>query len=230
MNSPRPHTNSGSGSTPDGADIWFLIDRSGSMTSIADDVVTGFDRFFAEQRQIAGDTTVTIIQFDDETPHDVIVDALLVGKVISIRDLFEPRGMTPLYDAAALLLDRAEAHRGDPDDQLVVIFTDRLENASHQWTHKTLFARINALGSKGWTFVFLGANQDSYATGAQLAMPAGNVSNFRADAQGVAAMTDGLSRSVSEWRRKPRDQRRRDSGQFWGGKREAETVLRSSDR
>ncbi len=78
--------------------------------------------------------------------------------------------------------------------------------------------------------MFLGANQDSYATGVQLAMPAGNVSNFRADALGVAAMTDGLSRSVGEWRRKPRDQRRRDGGQFWGGKKEAETVLGSSDR
>jgi Mg-chelatase subunit ChlD len=230
MNSPHPHTNTGSNSTSDGADIWFLIDRSGSMTSIADDVVTGFDRFFTEQREIAGDATVTIIQFDDETPHDVIVDAQPVAKVPSIRDLFQPRGMTPLYDAAALLLDRAEAHRGDPDDQLVVIFTDGHENASHEWTHKQLFARINGLRSKGWTFVFLGANQDSYATGAQLAMPAGNVSNFRADAVGVAAMTDGLSRSVTEWRRKPRDQRRRDGEQFWGGKKEAETIVGSSDR
>jgi hypothetical protein len=75
----------------------------------------------------------------------VIVDAEAVDKVISIRDLVEPRGMTPLYDAAALLLDRAEAHRGDPDDQFVVIFTDGLENASQQWTHKRLFARINGL-------------------------------------------------------------------------------------
>jgi hypothetical protein len=89
----------------------------------------------------------------------------------------------------------------------VVIFTDGLENASHEWTHKKLFGRVYALRSKGWTFVFLGANQDSYATGAQRAMPAGN---FRADAVGVAAMTDG-------W-------------QFWGGKKEAETVLGSSDR
>jgi hypothetical protein len=102
--------------------------------------------------------------------------------------------------------------------------------STQQCPHKTLFACINELRSKGWTFVFLGANQDSYTTGAQLAMPAGDVSNFRADAVGVAAMTDGLSRSVAEWRRKPRDQRRRDGGQFWGGKKEAETVLGSTDR
>jgi hypothetical protein len=132
--------------------------------------------------------------------------------------------MTPLYDAAGLLLDRAEAHRGDPDDQLVVVFTDGHENASHEWTHKRLFRRINKLRSLGWTFVFLGANQDSYAVGGQLAMPAGNVSNFHADAAGVSAMTDGLSRSVGEWRRKPRRARRHDAEEFWGGKKEAEQV------
>ena len=38
-----------------GADIWFLLDRSGSMASIASDVVRGFDQFFAEQRTQEGD-------------------------------------------------------------------------------------------------------------------------------------------------------------------------------
>jgi Mg-chelatase subunit ChlD len=215
-------------SEPSGADIWFLIDRSGSMTSIADDVVTGFDRFFAEQRSVASTATVTVVQFDDEQPHDVIIDRRPLDTVTSIRDRFAPRGMTPLYDATARLLDRAEAHRGDPDDQLVVILTDGMENASHEWTRDTLFRRISRLRSKGWTFVFLGANQDSYAAGSQMAMPLGNVSNFRPDAAGVAAMTTGLSRTVSEWRGKSRHQRHHDKDQFWGGKKEAEEVAGAS--
>ena len=224
MSSPNPRNPSSSA----GADIWFLIDRSGSMTSIADDVMTGFDRFFAEQRKIDGDATVTVVQFDDEQPHDVMIDRRSLDTVTSIRDRFAPRGLTPLYDATALLLDRAEAHHGDPDDQLVVILTDGLENASQEWTRDSLFGRISKLRAKGWTFVFLGANQDSYAAGAQLAMPSGNVSNFRPDAGGVAAMTDGLSRTVGEWRRKSRGQRRHDGDQFWGGKKEAEEASGSS--
>ena len=82
--------------------------------------------------------------------------------------------------------------RGDPADQLVVILTDGMENASQEWTRDTLFRRISKLRKKGWTFVFLGANQDSYAAGSQMAMPSGNVSNFRPDAAGVAAATVGL--------------------------------------
>ena len=200
------------------------------MASIADDVLMGFDRFFAEQRTIAADATVTIVQFDDEQPHDVIVDARPLDAVTSIRDRFAPRGLTPLYDATALLLDRAEAHRGDPADQLVVILTDGLENASREWSRDGLFRRISKLRKKGWTFVFLGANQDSYAAGSQLAMPSGNVSNFRPDAAGVAAMTDGLNRTVGEWRGKSRRERRRDGDQFWGGTKEAEEVTDSSPR
>ena len=52
----RPHHRSAGrprSSDRSGADIWFLLDRSGSMQSIARDVVVGFDRFFAEQRQVA---------------------------------------------------------------------------------------------------------------------------------------------------------------------------------
>jgi Mg-chelatase subunit ChlD len=207
-----------------GADIWFLLDRSGSMASIERDVVRGFDRFFDEQRKQAGDATVTIVQFDDTEPHDILVDAKPLAKVRSIAERFEPRGMTPLYDAIGQLLDRAERGNGDPADQLVVILTDGMENASHIWTQKKLFERIGALRAAGWTFVFLGANQDSYEAGAGLSMADGNVSNFRPDAAGTAAAYAGLSRTVSEWRGKPREDRRRDVDDFWAGQKEAEEV------
>ena len=55
-------------------------------------------------------------------------------------------------------------------------------------------------------------------------MPAGNVSNFRADESGVHATYTGLDRTVSEWRGKARHERRRDADQFWGGTKEAEEL------
>jgi ADP-ribosylglycohydrolase len=207
-----------------GADIWFLLDRSGSMGSIAREVVVGFDRFFAEQREVAGGATVTVVQFDDKDPHDVIVDARPVAEVRSIAGRFEPRGMTPLYDALGQLLDRVEAHGGDDADQLVVVMTDGMENASRRWDQPALFRRIGDLRDRGWTFVFLGANQDSYAAGGALGVDAGNVSNFRPDAVGLAATYDGLSRTVTEWRGKDRARRLRDRDDFWDGRKEAEEV------
>jgi hypothetical protein len=214
----------GRGGTGSRAEIWFLLDRSGSMEAIARDVVVGFDRFFAEQRQVAGDATVTVVQFDDHDPHDVIVDARPLAEVRSIADRFEPRGATPLYDALGRLLDRVEARGGDDADQLVVVMTDGMENASRRWDQPTLFRRISDLRDRGWTFVFLGANQDSYEAGGALGVGAGNVSNFAPSADGMAATYSGLSRTVREWRGKDRVQRRRDQDDFWGGRKEAEEL------
>jgi ADP-ribosylglycohydrolase len=207
---------------PGGSDIWFLLDRSGSMSAIAHDVVAGFDRFFAGQREAGGEAAVTIVQFDGDEPHEVLVDAAPIAAVPSLAGRFEPRGMTPLYDAVGLLLDRAEQRGGADADQLVVVLTDGEENASRRWTQRTLFERIETLRARGWTFVFLGANQDSYASGGAVGFQAGNVSNFEASADGVHAAYDGLERTVSAWRGKSRALRRRDRDDFWGGRKEAE--------
>jgi Mg-chelatase subunit ChlD len=216
--------------TPDspGADIWFLLDRSGSMGSIAADVVRGFDDFFADQRAQEGAVTVSLVQFDDQDPHDVLVDAKPLHEVRSIRGRFEPRGCTPLYDAIGRLLDRAEhrlaRHGANPADQLVVILTDGLENASRDWDAPRINARIADLRAAGWTFVFLGANQDSYATGGQMAMAAGSIANFAASPASVAASYRGLSRSVGEFRRKDRKRRVAEADEFWGGIKESEDI------
>ena len=45
--------------------LYFLLDRSGSMNSIVEDTVGGFDAFIAEQRTTPGECRVTLAQFDD---------------------------------------------------------------------------------------------------------------------------------------------------------------------
>ena len=179
------------------ADIWFLLDRSGSMASIADDVIGGFNTFFAEQKAEPGDAVVSIIQFDSNDPQETLVNRRPITDVrpLSPRS-FQPRGGTPLLDALGDLLDRAEAVAQHDADQLVVVLTDGHENASHRWTRDDLFGRISKLTAKGWTFVFLGANQDSYAEAHDLAMAAGNTSNFAADSQGVHKAFAGTSRAT----------------------------------
>lgn len=208
------------------ADIWYLLDRSGSMGSIAEFVVQGFDEFVAEQRKEQGVATMTLVQFDGEDVHDVLIDAEPLDRVRSIAGRFAPRGMTPLYDAIGAMLDRAEAHLersgGEAADQLVVIMTDGMENASQRCTAAEIFQRIERLRKAGWTFVFAGANQDSYETGAALGLAKGSTSNFTASPTSVLATHRGLTRSVREWRGKPRATRLADADDFWGGVKEGE--------
>src|SRR6185369_71147 len=183
--------------------IWFLLDRSGSMESIAEAVVGGCNAFFSEQRAVSGTAKVTFVQFDDRDPHEVLLDDVDLASVVPLGEHeFIPRGNTPLLDATAMLLDRAEARGGAPTDNLVVVFTDGQENASRRWDRRRLFRRISDLQSRGWTFVFLGANQDSYAEGGALGFATGSTSNFPASAPGVAAAYVGLNRATREWRGK----------------------------
>ncbi len=86
-----------------------------------------------------------------------------------------------------MLLDRAEAAGAPATDNLVVVFTDGHENASRRWDRGRLFRRISDLQDRGWTFVFLGANQDSYAEGGRLGFADGSTSNFAASPDGVAS-------------------------------------------
>ena len=51
---------------PDLTQIYVLLDRSGSMQSIKDDIVGGFDAFVAEQRAATGECRMTLARFDNE--------------------------------------------------------------------------------------------------------------------------------------------------------------------
>ena len=90
-------------SKPTPVNISAVLDRSGSMASISDDVVGGFNTFLAEQRKQERGGRVTLVQFDGQDPFEVLIDG---EDLDSVKDLdsarYIPRGNTPLYDAIGL--------------------------------------------------------------------------------------------------------------------------------
>ena len=192
---------------------WFLLDRSGSMSALHGAVVDGFNEFLSGQKSKQGATLrLTVVQFDDQDPHEVIVSAVALADLGALKpDQFQPRGMTPLYDAIGRVIAAAEhevatrAEWGLPaEDVVVVVFTDGAENASHEWTHRSIFDLIRAKQEAGWTFVFLGANQDSYATGGGMGVAATHTSNFAPSPVGMKAAWESVDRSVGSYRAKAR--------------------------
>jgi ADP-ribosylglycohydrolase len=196
---PGPAPLSKEGDAP--AHVWFLLDRSGSMKSIEREVVAGFSKYVEEQASAAADALLTLVQFDSEAPHETVIDGVPMAQVRPLTsEQFAPRASTPLYDAIGMVLERVDRHvaGGAHDaDQLVVIFTDGLENASRRYSHQEIFDLINLRRTKGWTFVFLGANQDSYETGAAMAMARGSTANWRADSVGTMEAFRSLSVGTS---------------------------------
>src|SRR5512143_3642661 len=82
----------------DYTDITMLLDRSGSMASVAGDVTGGIREFVKKQRELTGKCLLTVVQFDSQS-YDVVVNAKPVQDVGDIP--LHPRGCTPLLDSAA---------------------------------------------------------------------------------------------------------------------------------
>ena len=82
---------------------------------------------------------------------------------------------------------------------MVVILTDGQENASTQFNRQRVFDLIGDKTKEGWTFVYLGANQDAFTEAANLGIVGGNTLSYTADSTGIAAATASLSQSTASY-------------------------------
>ena len=207
--------------------VSFLIDRSGSMAGMVGDVVGGYNEFVKEQQVTKGTCTFTAVQFDTGEPFKVTVDAVDIGEVpeLTAND-YQPRGGTPLLDAFGTLIEsvtKREEGLAEAEDQIIVVFTDGHENASSRWTNQALFNLVAEKEKAGWTFVFMGANQDSYATAGQFGIRQENTQNFRGDGQGTRSAMKSFSRGMSEYRTSLPEEKIRRKKDFYDGRKEAES-------
>lgn len=197
--------NSSNETTSANVHIYFLLDRSGSMQRIAPDVIKGFNTFVKDQQTSSPDDetalTMSLIQFDSESPHEIVFSRREIAKVTPLTSAtFQPRSMTPLYDALGSTIRTAESASVSNERIVVVIFSDGLENASREHSQKSIFDEITAKRNAGWTFVFLGANQDSYAEGGGLGFVGANTQNFAFDGVGTQRACEDVSRATSSMR------------------------------
>ena len=88
--------------------IYFLLDRSGSMARIADDVIGGFNTFLKQQQAEGPDARITLVQFDSRDPQHIVLDGAPITEAAPLSHrTFLPRGGTPLLDATGLLIEKA---------------------------------------------------------------------------------------------------------------------------
>jgi hypothetical protein len=227
-----PRTPDPDGPAPD-MHLYILLDRSGSMAAMADDVIGGFNRLLADQQADGTDARVTIVQFDSQDPQEVIADAVPIAAVTPLdQATFVPRGGTPLLDATGILLDRAagraaeRAVSGLPAEEIMVVsITDGHENASSRYTLAGVRQLVAAHSVAGWTFVFLGAALDVYGEAGGLGYDQRSVQSFLADGTGSSEAFASLSRSTSAKRARLRAGTDFDKGDFFVDK-EAEADRR----
>ena len=187
---------------------YLLLDRSGSMESMRDDVVGGFNAFLNEQRQIAGRARVTLVQFDSQDPQETLLNAVAIGRVENLHpSQFCPRGGTPLLDATARLISTIhgrQAYRkalSKVEEEVVFItVTDGEENQSRHATLDQVKALINNAKELGWNFVFLGAGIDAYGDAERLGYDVDSVQAWQPDGKGARNAWHSVSRAGAQLR------------------------------
>ncbi|MFY2791024.1 VWA domain-containing protein [Rhodococcus sp. MALMAid1271] len=173
-----------------------LLDRSGSMHSVADDTRGGFDSFIAKEREADGRNVVTLAQFDDR--YELVYDNTPINDVDPL--VLEPRGSTALHDAIRRLASEVGAgldampEDGRPGSVMGHVMADGHENARREWTNfavRELIERQEAEYSSD--FVFPGSNIDAVEVGADLGFQRGKSKTYVSTSVGVTAAFDSVA-------------------------------------
>jgi hypothetical protein len=187
--------------------ISFLLDRSGSMRSVASDTIGGFNQFLSSQKGAPGRATFTLAQFDDV--YEPVGSPMM--NIAYVRDLtgqtFSPRGSTALLDGIGRLIEETGAgltrmpEEARPAKVVFVIQTDGEENASTRFN----LAQINSMIAHQrekyqWEFVFLGANQDAIATASKMSIGRGTTMTYAANHAGTHSAYTSLGNKVAAFR------------------------------
>lgn len=187
--------------------VFVALDRSGSMQGEPwTNAIDSLNEYVKnlQKEKIEGD--ITIIAFDannqvngQKTRLVPIVEEQSIAYFEPIKfDVLQPAGMTPLFDAAADVMDRALERNSERT--VVVILTDGHENASTEYTQEKIKDKVKMLEKRKWEVIFLGANFDvaSYTAGSGLASTKMRNFDLNNTVQRTAMYTD-LSTSTAAY-------------------------------
>lgn len=190
--------------------IYIVLDETGSMSSVAGVTISSFNEYIQTQKNGDEECRVSLVTFSstgygttrffrsgidlntkmDEARNtgDHIRKIFIEESLHSVPALttanYKPNGGTNLYDAIGetiTTIDSQLAGREAIPNILVVIFTDGEENASREYTLSTIKNMIETREKQGWTFVYMGANQDAWQVGASFGLSKGQTMTYSVD-------------------------------------------------
>lgn len=187
-------------------EIVFILDRSGSMMSLTDDAIGGFNSFVEKQKNEPGEALLTTVLFDDQ--YEILHSGMNIKDVQPLsKDQYWARGMTAMYDAIGKTINEvgrrlSETPEGQrPGKVVFVITTDGLENASLEFSQAKVKEMIQHQTEKySWEFIFLGANIDSVKTAENIGINKDYAADYIYSAQGTSSMYAAVDCAVSSLR------------------------------
>lgn len=183
--------------------ICMILDRSGSMAGRQGDVIGGVNQFLEEQKKNTDPASIALVRFDTGYIERFRPMAALHSCQPLTAPDFMPRGGTPLLDAIGFTIDALDHDWlvEQPERCIVVIVTDGEENASQTYTRARIKQMITSRQNSGkWSFVYLGADVDSFHEAGTMGVWASNTANYVKSAAGMGAAYGTMSAHVHHTR------------------------------
>lgn len=188
------------------SELVFILDKSGSMSGLESDTIGGYNAMLEKQQNEPGEAIVTTVLFDDD--YELLHDRSNIKAINPITEKeYYVGGYTALLDAIGKTINKIinvtkhtkKEHRADV--VMFVITTDGMENASKEYTYKTIKDMIEKQKEKyNWEFIFLGANIDAIETAEKFGIRADRATNYHADSEGTILNYNVVSEVVSNLR------------------------------
>jgi hypothetical protein len=190
------------------SEVVVILDKSGSMDSIKNDAIGGFNSFLDSQQKLDGEANFSLVLFSDK--YDMCHKRTSIKDAPKLTDkTYQPEGRTALFDAigktinltGVILNNTPEEDR--PEKVIFAILTDGEENFSKEFHQLQINEMIKHQTEKyQWEFIFLAANQDAMKSGETLGIQPLNTFSFTATGQGVRSAYRGLHDTVTKYRTK----------------------------
>jgi len=173
---------------------------------MSNDIIGSFNVFLEKQKEVEGEATMTLVQFDTE--YEVIHENKLLKDVPNLtKDTFVPGGCTALLDAVGTTINNVGRRlfntpkQNRPDKVIVVILTDGEENSSRKFRKIQIKEMIEHQQKEySWNFIFLGANQDSFTEATKIGVVSPHIYDYTCSSEGIRSICATLCRVTTNYR------------------------------
>jgi len=183
--------------------VAFVVDRSGSMSSIRAKVVTVFnaqlDALKKNSDALGQETFVSFYTFHShvDKPRFFAQPIKSVQKLTSLSTT----GSTALFDATGQAIIDLEAVPGAKRDNvsfLIIVLTDGHENSSRRYKTKIKSMIQRTQGTGRWTFAFL-VPKGGESVLKRFGIPSGNIQAWQTNTKGLKDLQQDMQRGLQTY-------------------------------
>ena len=171
----------------------IILDESGSMESIKQPVISGFNELVqtiqgVELRFPEQEHYISLISFNGAGRKSLMWKEPVAKLKLIDTTSYQPQENTPLFDAMGDSINKLkdDLYTAGPHNVLVTVFTDGEENASKEYSASQIKKMVEELQKHNWTFTYIGTDHDVNALAVSISIT--NIMKFERNESSIKDM------------------------------------------